>query len=200
MGLGRTLERLRAGSGRNRGGCAVRDVVYLLLFNLGGDRMGLMAQWPYVAYGALVIVGTANREMTGLLLVLSWFALQPRRWRSALMYAALAGLTYATIQYSVGAVESPYTLALVWQENTTPRFLTAAIIYNLLLLPLWAAGVACWRKTSQPLKRLILIVLAVYMPLWAALAIWQETRLLMPLVILFVPLVARPIASAAALK
>lgn len=191
MGLGRTLARLRAGSGRNRGGWPLGDVVYLLLFYVGGDGMGVMAQWPYAAFGALVIVGTANREMTGVLLVLSWFALQPRRWRSGLMFAALAGLTYATIQYSVGAVESPYTIALVWQENTTPRFLTAAVVYNLLLLPLWAAGVACWSRTSKPLKRLSVIVLGVYMPLWAALAIWQETRLLMPIVILSIPIMTR---------
>lgn len=162
--------------------------------------MGFMARWPDVAYGALVIAGTANREMTGLLLVLSWFALQPRRWRSGLIYTALAGLVYATIQHSVGAVESPYTLALVWQENTTPRFLTAAIVYNLLLLPLWVAGAILWPKTPQALKRLILIVLVVYMPLWAVLAIWQEVRLLMPLVILFVPVLARQGVSPMALK
>lgn len=138
--------------------------------------------------------------MTGLLLVLAWFALQPRHWRAGLSYASLAGLVYATIQYGVGPVNNPYTLALVWQENTTPRFLTAAIVYNLLLLPLWAAGAILWPNTPQPLKRLILIVLAVYMPLWAVLAIWQETRLLMPLVILFVPLLARLVVSPAALK
>lgn len=136
--------------------------------------------------------------MTGLLLVLAWFALQPRRWRAGIVFGALAGLVYVTIQCAVGPVDNPYTFELVWLENTTPRFLTAAIVYTGLLSPLWVAGAFCWRKTSLPLKRLILFVLAVYMPLWAALAIWQETRLLMPLVILFVPVVARPIASAAA--
>lgn len=148
-----------------------------------------MARWAYAAYALLVIVGTANREVTGLLLVLAWLGLRPREWRWGFIFAALALATYATIDFGVGNQPNTYTLASVWRENTTPRYFTAAVIYNALLSPLWLAGAASWRKSAPALRRLALTVIPVYLALWFGLAVWQEARLLMPVLILMLPMV-----------
>lgn len=149
-----------------------------------------MAGWVIAAYGALVIVGVYNREITGLLLVAAWLALQPQRWRWGIVYAGLALVTYYLIQQAVGPHENGYTLQHVWHLNTySPHLLDKAINYNLMLAPLWLAILASWRRADVRLRRLVVTVAVFYLPPFFALAIWQETRLLMPFVVLAMPMV-----------
>lgn len=151
-----------------------------------------MAWRTTLAYGALVIVGVYNREVTGILLVAAWIALAPSRWRWALVFACLALVTYAAIQQAVGEHENRYTLQHVWHLNTySPRLLSKAINYNLMLAPLWLALLSSWRRADPRLRRLVVTVAVMYLPPFFALAIWQETRLLMPFVVLAMPIVTR---------
>lgn len=127
--------------------------------------------------------------MTAVLLVLSWFALRPAAWRSGLAYAGIAVAVLLIVRAAVGDAPNVYTLESVWQSNTRPRFLMSAAVYVGLLAPLMLAAVPGWRQSAPELRRLAVIVLAVYLPGWAAFAAWQETRLLMPALILLLPIV-----------
>lgn len=148
-----------------------------------------MALRAALAYGALVIVATVNREITALLLVVSWLALWPRRWRWGLVFAGLALVTYALVRHAVGDHSNDYTPQHVWWLNThNPGLLQRALGFNLLLVPLWLAAARQWGRVDSRLKRLTLVVVLVYLPPFVLLAVWQETRLLMPLVILALPI------------
>lgn len=159
---------------------------------LAGLQIALMprSRIATVAFAALVALGATNREMTAVLLLASWLALQPSRWRSLLGYGAVAGMAYGAVWLSVGPVENGYTISRVFELNQRGWGVRNLIVYGGLLLPLLLSAV-CVRGHFMQLKRLTLIVLAVYLPLWATLAIWQETRLLMPVVILLLPLITR---------
>lgn len=151
-----------------------------------------------IGFALLVGLGAANRETTALLLIVSWVALQPRQWRQTALYAGVAGAVYGAVWLYVGPMENHYTMASVFLGNTRGWALRNLIIYGGLLLPLLAAGLWRWRLASRPLARLTVGVLVIYLPLWAALAAWQETRLLMPVVILLLPLITRTRSASAA--
>jgi hypothetical protein len=164
----------------------VLEWVFLLVgFSLAAKR------WAIIPYGALVVIATINRELTGLLLVAAWLALNPKRWRLAAVYAVLFGDTYFSIQSAVGDATNTYTLAQVWLLNTTGTPAQAGMIYNALLSPLWVMGGLAWRRIPGQLRRLTIMMLAVYLPLWATQGIWQETRLLMIPLILLLPVVTK---------
>lgn len=152
-----------------------------------------MARWSLAAYGALVIVATVNREVTAILLVVSWLALQPSRWRYALVYAGLALVTHELVKHAVGDwQQNNYTLQHVWYLNThSPHLLSKAVGYNLLLAPLWLALVSRWRAADVRLKRLTVALVLTYIPAFFLLGIWQETRLLMPMLVLALPIATR---------
>ena len=129
--------------------------------------------------------------MTAVLLVTSWWALRPRDWRAGLVYAAVALAVYGGIRLSVGDVPNGYTLESVFAGNTQPWALRSFVVYGALLLPLAGAAVPHWRRAAAQHRRLVLVLTAVYLPLWLALAAWQEIRLLMPLIVLLLPIVTR---------
>jgi hypothetical protein len=144
-----------------------------------------------VVFGILVVVATANREVTAVLLLLSWFALYPRAWRTGLIYTAIAVGTYIAIRIAVGPREHPFGLPAVLQHNLYPWSLQNSLLYMGLLLPLFIGFVINRRAATLRLRRLSVIVLVVYLPLWAGLAIWDETRLLMPVIVLGLPVITR---------
>lgn len=135
---------------------------------------------------ALVVVGTVNREMTGLLLVLAIFADNPRhitRWGSALM---IWGVIVIGLRVLILA-PNPYSVLYVWELNTTAWRWQGAVQYIGLLLPIIA--LIYYRVWTMPRRVLLMIasVLVPYMALWVLFATYQEVRLLMPLLILGVP-------------
>lgn len=142
-----------------------------------------------LAYALLVAVAATNREMTAVLLVCSWFALQPRQWRWGLVYVAIGLAVYGVIRWLVGDVESRYTLQYVFVHNVYSPQTVPGLVLNALLLPLWIACVVSWRRAPYHLRRLFVVVSVVYLPLWLAFALWQEVRLLMPIVILALPMI-----------
>lgn len=148
----------------------------------------LLTQKPRpVLYGALVALAATNREMTAVLLVTSWLAMRPRQWRVGLVYGGVAASVYGAIRLLVGPSPDPYSVAWVFELNTTTWRGVDAAKYLTLLSPLLFALAASLRRTTPELRRLAVGVMVVYYPLWFALAIWQETRLLMPVLILLAP-------------
>jgi len=126
--------------------------------------------------------------MTAVLVVLSWFVLMPHRWRLGVLYAALALLTYGTLYLSIGAKPSEYTPAFMLAWNLEGWRLEAFVMNGGMLAVLIGACLLGWRKSPILLRRLALVLLVIYLPLWAVFAAWQEVRLLMPLLILLLPL------------
>lgn len=137
-------------------------------------------------YACLVICGTLNREMTGVLLLLAWFAWYPQRWRQTLGYGAVFVSVMIILRVSLGGTQVLNESA--WSGNLTDWRLTGAILYNGILAPLWLALAINYRVLSWQSGRLIVGVVAPYLVLFLTMAIWQEVRLLMPLLIVGVPL------------
>lgn len=129
--------------------------------------------------------------MTAVLLVGSWLALYPRRWRAGLLFAVVAVMVYSAVRLAVGDAPNHYAPASVWALNTTPQWLFSAAIYIVPLLFLVAAALYHWRGADVSLRRLVMVVCCVYLPAWAVFGIWRETRLLMPLLILVLPMVTQ---------
>lgn len=160
---------------------------------LAGLELAMMprSRLATVAFGALVALGATNREMTAVLLLASWIALNPSRWRAWLAYGATAAASYGLVWLAVGNIPLHYTMRTVFELNLRDWGLQNLIVYGGLLLPLVLAAVGRVRGRLASLNRLTLIVLGVYLPLWATLAIWQETRLLMPVLILLLPRITK---------
>lgn len=149
-----------------------------------------------LAYSAFVVVGTLNREMTGLLLVLIWWAVYPSRWRAGLlMLAALAG-TYAGLRMAIGDAVVIMTLRQTWEYNVDHSRLLSALFRLGLYVPLVVLAAQNFRAAPSVLRRLVLIVMPVYLLAFFVAAAWEETRLLLPLLVIALPLFANRAASA----
>jgi hypothetical protein len=136
-----------------------------------------------ILYGLLIAVGTLNRETTGLLLGLSWVALYPRRIRLHIVYAFIAVVVYLGVRYGVGYLPRSYSFETILAINlgdTLPR----VIILNSILAPLWLALLVRIRSMPDAPRRLALFVLPIYLLLFVRFTMWQEVRLLMPILII----------------
>lgn len=130
--------------------------------------------------------------MTAVLLIVSWFAFQPRRWKAGLVFAALGTVSYMAVRLIAdnGAVE----LRTNWEmglSNTQGVIAVQALIYLPMLAIIFLAAFAYWQQSPKGLRRATLIIGAVYLPLWWVYAVWAESRLLMPMLILVLPILAR---------
>lgn len=126
--------------------------------------------------------------MTALLLVVSWFALCPQRWRWGLVNAALAAGVYGAVVLSVGPRPGSFQQGMFSLDPNTWAGRDGLFSLS-MLLPLFILLIVSARRAPADLRRLILIVSAVYLPLWLFKSAWNETRLLMPFLILLLPLV-----------
>lgn len=137
-----------------------------------------------LAFAALLVISTLNREMTGVLLWLAFAVMYPREWRWWLLYGVLLVSVFAGLRLFVPITADPFTIRTVLQANLTDWRLQGAMQYQGLLLPLWvllyyrAQGDMRWRAAA---------ILIPYLVLVAVFGYWQEVRLLMPLFILGIP-------------
>lgn len=138
----------------------------------------------FIAFAALVVVGTLNREMTGLLLCLSFVAMYPYHYRWIALYGALWAFIVGMLRLLVEAIPSPFTVAYVWHLNTQTWMREATPAHIGLLIPL---GVAMYAQSHRATLKPAMIVLTPYLTLYLLYAVWQETRLLMPVFIMGIP-------------
>lgn len=155
----------------------------LLFFGMGNLGMGYMA-YRVVIFTALVIIGTFNREMTGVLLWLSLFAAYPRRWQWWLPTGLLLAFILIGLRLMIHAEPASATAQWVLNANTQTWRADDAILYQGLLVPLW---ILLYRRMRGVLAVMVACVLIPYLLLFAVWGIWQEVRLLMPVFILGIP-------------
>lgn len=167
------------------------EVLFLVagLFLLLNKRDGL-------AFAALVVVATLNRE-TGILLPIAYAALNYTRWRDwrvvmkLLVFGGLWACIFVGLRVILGAAPDMITIEQIARANLGGGWNTSeALLNNAFLIPIWFAALVGWRSAPAPLKRLSLAGLP-YLGLLAVFALWDETRLLLPLIVLWMPLALR---------
>lgn len=138
---------------------------------------------------AMVALATLNREMTGLLIVLSAVAAYKKQflyWLPALFTWGFIVLVFRIIY----PVENVFTVAHLIEINTESWRVGNFIFYGGLMLP---ALLIFWHRLRFASRRLLIqsaIVLIPYFALWFLFASYEEVRLLMPLIILGIPIYA----------
>ena len=149
-----------------------------------------------VVFAALVVVGTLNRE-TALLLPLAYIALHLSEWKQprvlvqAFSFFALWAAVFVGVRLIIGPVPDQITVAQVFAANTSsPWHMSQAAVNHGVLVALWALVAVGVRGADRRLQRLALIGLP-YLGLLAVFALWNETRLLLPLFALWMPLALR---------
>lgn len=126
--------------------------------------------------------------MTAILIWLSFVAAYPRAWRWWFLYGALILAILAGLHLWIDVPSSGYTIPVVWDKNTNSWQTTGAILYISLLFPLFAL---LYQNLIPRVVRMVAIVLIPYLILYALFAVWQETRLLMPVIIFGIPFARR---------
>jgi hypothetical protein len=139
----------------------------------------------YVAFGVLVVLGSLNRETTGFILVLSWVVLYAKQYKLTAVYVALGVGVFVLLRWYIAA-PSTFGVMDVLSWNMTGWRLNGAIGYNAVLLPLWLGIVLHGRDMPTAYKRLLLLAVP-YVVLFVVFGVWQEIRLLIPVVLLVMP-------------
>lgn len=151
------------------------------LFALG---LATVRRAHVVFWIVLVIVGTLNREMTGVLLVLLMWG-ERRFWISpAIAWCVTMVALYTLIDAPVWGNSN------VLSKNLEPWRWQGAILHLTLLAPMVTMLNARRLAMSSNVMFRIAVVAVPYIALFLALAIWQETRLLMPVIMLTLPAIA----------
>ena len=138
---------------------------------------------------AMVAFATLHREVTGLLIVLSAIAAYRKQW----IYWLPSLLTWGFLIIGfrlIYPVENVFSVAHVLEINTTQWRVRNAALYIGLLLPMLILFWQRFRDVPKTTRYNVLIVLIPYMGLWLLFASYQEVRLLMPLFILGIPILA----------
>lgn len=143
----------------------------------------------YVSFAFLIILGMLNRETTGVVLFLSWLVLYGKRYHWTMIYLMLTVGVYLFLRLTIH-VPASFGLTEVLSWNLTPWRLKGAIGYNGVLVPLWFAVLLFARSIPLKYKRLLLISIP-YAGLFLSFGVWQEIRLLLPLVLLLMPLIGQ---------
>jgi hypothetical protein len=138
----------------------------------------------FAAFAALVIIGAFNREMTGVLLWFSFFAAYPHEWKWWLFMGIVLAAILIGLRLTVNAEPALHTTAWVLDANLNTWRTPDGILYQGLLAPLW---VLLYHKMRGKPARMIMCVLIPYLLLVALFGIWQEVRLMMPVLILGIP-------------
>lgn len=147
--------------------------------------------WFTLAYAALVFVGTLNREMTGVLLVLAFWALRGRDWKRGLLFSAIFAVTYGGLRLVIGPRPVEYTFLQTLEANAASWQTIPAALKNLAFVPLWLVALARLRHADVRLRRLTLFIVPLYVLAFLLAALWQEVRLWLPVVIILLPVIVQ---------
>lgn len=151
----------------------------------------------YKAVAVIVAIAALNRE-TAVFIVLAYVAFHPSQWK----HWGSLGVIYAVITTGLHLWlgPSPHVLGfdgtLVYNLST----ISNAIFVNLMIAPLWIVAAAGYRRAPVILKRLCWVAL-IYTGSIAVAAAWEESRLMMLMFPLVLPIVVSslrlPIAKTA---
>lgn len=144
--------------------------------------------WRFAAFAALLTLAALTRELTAIILWLTFMVLFPLQWRWSVLYAGILFAVLFGLRLLIPADASIYTIGYTWELNTTAWRLRGAILYQGLLLPLW---ILLFHTASGKSAQRYGFILCVYLCLITALGVWQEVRLLMPVFILGIPISRR---------
>jgi len=151
--------------------------------------------WEAV-YSAIIVLATLNRE-TAVLLPLAFMALHAPRGRSswyrrrAALFLAMWGGVFVGLRLWLGAAPDTLTVAETWQMNTGGGWYSiVAMLKNAFFVPVWILAAVHARLAPAPLQRLALVGLP-YLALCLVFGLWHEVRLLLPLLVLWLPIALR---------
>jgi len=168
---------------------AAVEVVFLCL---AGTLLVRQPRRWRAGYALLVILATLNRE-TGLLLPLAYLATQGRcEWRWGALLLALWGLIFVGLRWAFGSAADNLSIGATFALNTGGGQHTQDALFNhAFFVPIWVMVIRHVRAAPIMLKRLGWVA-AVYLALVAVFGLWDEVRLLLPLLVLWLPLALHP--------
>lgn len=148
-----------------------------------------------IGYAALVAVGTLNRETTGLILLLLVIAHDWRKWTPIGLASAAFGAVYFGLRLALGDPGSSWTVSAVFGNNLTPGRLTISIVTYLALIPAALLTASGWGSAGEADRRRFIIVGIPYAVMALAFGHWDESRLLLPLLLITLPIALAGIMS-----
>lgn len=154
-----------------------------LLFLLAG-MMYLKRRGADTGYAMLVLVGTLNRETTGILLIVLAFP------HGLLRNGVAFGLVFVALRVLLGAGTGSESVLDIVRGNMNPTRLSLAVFNHLPFIPVVLMTMAGWRGATQEVRRRVLLVGVIYIPLVLVFGYWDEVRLWEPLILMALPVMA----------
>jgi len=152
------------------------EIVFIVaaLFAARRGRHGVIA--------ALIVLGTFNRETTGLYIVAAC-ALATRNGKLTLAWGALFVGAYLLVRTLFpGAGSWQYGIGQ-WLDQIKPEQFPTVLMYHALFVPLWIGTAVRVKHLPSGIKR-ITWLLPLNLVLFFTFSMWVEVRLLMPAVLL----------------
>lgn len=152
-------------------------------------------QWT-LALCIVILLATLNRE-TALLLPLAYIFTawrEPDWWRRSAFFTASWAVVFVVLRVWLGNAPDEISPAVTWAQNTGGGWWTQEALLNFCFFLPFVIGYGQGFRQAPPFLRRLLPVLVVYAGLFALFALWRESRLLLPMLVLMLP-VALPCLS-----
>lgn len=167
----------------------VFEVVFLCIaLNLLYRRS---AHWE-IGFAIVLVLATLNRE-TAVLLPISFVLAYRERitsgwyWSRAVAFFGLWGLVFVGLRVILGHAPDAITIGEVWALNTDGGWGTEeAILKNAFLVPIWIGAAAGFGNSPRFIRRIAPAVFP-YLVLFLIFGVWNEVRLLLPVLVFVLP-------------
>lgn len=140
-------------------------------------------------FAALTIISTLNRE-TAILLPLAALAMmwgERGAFRQFGLFLVCWLTTFVALRLLLGGAPEYVSITQLWALNTSGGWQTTlAVVKQAFFMPIWILCIRHLRHAPMPLQRLALVGLP-YVLLLLIFARWGEVRLLLPLLVLWLP-------------
>ncbi|MBL8130286.1 MAG: hypothetical protein JNL42_00385 [Anaerolineae bacterium] len=163
-------------------GTALYSLIELGLLALG--LLYLQGKSPSIGYALLVIVGTINRETTGLLLLMA--AVSAQRHSKLALFAWIS--TMAALRVALGLGTDGQNVLDILQANLSPSHMLPALLNHAALLPFVALAALGWRSSPPAARRRLAIIGLPYAAAVLVFGYWDEVRLWLPIGLLALPM------------
>lgn len=169
--------------------CNVFEVIFLCLALIVIYKAP--ARWE-LGYGVLIVIATLNRETAILLPIIfalvyisrvksGWF------WVRLLTFFGLWAFVFIALRLILGIAPEGITVSEIWALNTGGGWWTEeAIIKNAFFIPVWIGALGGLRRSPRFVQMAFIAVLP-YLVLFLIYGVWNEVRLLLPVLVLVLP-------------